>query len=86
MIRSMRSLLAFLVALFALVFAGTVAAADLSGITSKEAVTALRTTLSKGADAAVGSLGKADGFLGNPAVRIKLPEYLENSKGITDCP
>jgi len=61
MIRSMRSLLAFFVALFALVFTGTVAAADLSGITSKEAVTALRTTLSKGADAAVGSLGKADG-------------------------
>ena len=63
-------------------FFGVTQAADLSGITSKEAVSALRTTLSKGADAAVGSLGKADGFLGNPAVRIKLPEFLENSKGM----
>ncbi|MCR2747345.1 DUF4197 domain-containing protein [Limnobacter parvus] len=71
----------FLIAL-TLMYAGTVAANNLSGITSKEAVTALRTTLDKGADAAVGSLGKADGFLGNPAVRIKLPDYLENSKGM----
>ena len=63
-------------------FFGVVQAADLSGITSKEAVSALRTTLSKGADVAVGSLGKADGFLGNPAVRIKLPEFLEKSKGM----
>ena len=68
--------------LFALLLSPHAWAADLSGITSKEAVTALRTTLSKGADAAVGSLGKTDGFLGNPAVRIKLPEYLENSKGL----
>jgi len=62
MIRSMRSIFALFVTLFPVVFTGTVVAADLSGITSKEAVTALRTTLSKGADAAVGSLGKADGF------------------------
>lgn len=66
----------------ALLFAGVVAAADLSGITSKEAVAALRTTLNRGAEVAVGSLGKTDGFLGNPAVRIKLPDYLENSKGL----
>lgn len=69
-------------ALFVLMLSAGAVAADLSGITSKEAVTALRTTLNKGADAAVGSLGKPDGFLGNPAVRIKLPEYLENSKGL----
>jgi len=62
MIYLMRSLHALFVASLVLVFAGTVAAADLSGITSKEAVTALRTTLSKGADVAVGSLGKTDGF------------------------
>lgn len=71
-----------LLTLLALLFTGVVAAADLEGITSKEAVAALRTTLSKGAEVAVGSLGKTDGFLGNPAVRIKLPEYLENGKGL----
>ncbi|BET24535.1 uncharacterized protein DUF4197 [Limnobacter thiooxidans] len=61
---------------------GMASAADLSAITSKEAVTALRTTLTKGAEAAVGSLGKTDGFLGNPAARIQLPEFLAQSKGM----
>jgi hypothetical protein len=59
-----------------------VSAADLSGIGSKEAVTALRATLSKGAEAAIGTLGKPDGFLGNPAARIPLPEFLVQSKGM----
>jgi hypothetical protein len=78
----MTNLIRSLLLTIALLFSASAAIADLSSITSKEAVSALRTTLSKGADAAVGSLGKADGFLGNPAVRIKLPEYLENSKGL----
>jgi hypothetical protein len=55
---------------------------DLGNISSKEAVTALRSTLNQGADIAINSLGKTDGFLGNPTVRIKLPEYLEKSKNI----
>lgn len=70
------------VLLSTLLFSGSVFAADLSSISSKEAVSALRTTLNQGADVAVGSLGKPDGFLGNPAVRIKLPDFLENSKGL----
>jgi hypothetical protein len=83
MIRLTSSAVAGVVAWFVLAFtASAMATTSLSGISSQEAVSALRTTLSKGADAAVGSLGKADGFLGNPAVRIKLPEYLENSKGM----
>lgn len=77
----MLSFATLLAVLFVMVFNAPVAAADLSSISSKEAVTALRTTLDKGADAAVGRLGKTDGFLGNPAVRIKLPDYLANSKG-----
>lgn len=61
---------------------GFVFAADLSAFTSKEAVSALRSTLNKGVDVAVDKLGKSDGFLANPSVRIKLPEFLENSKGM----
>ncbi|HEX4855179.1 MAG TPA: DUF4197 domain-containing protein [Limnobacter sp.] len=57
-------------------------AADLSSLTSKEATGALRTTLARGADLAVANLGKSDGFLGNPAVRIKLPEALESNRGL----
>jgi hypothetical protein len=53
-----------------------------TAFTNSEAVNALRTTLTKGADVAVSSLGKDNGFLGNPAVRIPLPDFLENSKGM----
>ena len=34
----------------------------------------------RGADYAVSSLGKTDGFMGNPKVRIPLPGYLEKGK------
>lgn len=78
----MKKLIQTTLLLSGLAWSGLLLSADLSGISSKEAVSALRTTLDKGADAAVGSLGKADGFLGNPAVRIKLPDFLENSKGM----
>jgi hypothetical protein len=78
----MTTLFRTLLVLAALHFTGAASAADLSAISSKEAVTALRTTLTKGAEAAVGSLGKPDGFLGNPAARIQLPEFLAQSKGM----
>lgn len=78
----MKKLIKTLLLLAAINLTGTASAADLSAISSKEAVTALRTTLTKGAEAAVGSLGKTDGFLGNPAARIRLPEFLAQSKGM----
>lgn len=78
----MNYLLRTLLCLLALNLGGVAVAADLSAITSKEAVTALRATLTKGAEAAVGSLGKTDGFLGNPTARIQLPEFLAQSKGM----
>lgn len=76
----MTTLFRTLLVLAALHFTGAASAADLSAISSKEAVTALRTTLTKGAEAAVGSLGKPDGFLGNPAARIQLPEFWRKAK------
>lgn len=54
----------------------------LAGVSNTDAVAALRTTLAQGADLAVASLGRPDGFLGNPAARIRLPASLENSKGM----
>lgn len=56
-------------------------AADFSQISSKDAVSALRTTLDKGAEAAMANLGKPDGFLNNPQARIPLPAPLEKAKG-----
>jgi hypothetical protein len=52
---------------------------DLSGVTNVEASSGLKTALEKGALAAVALLGKPDGFLGNPKVRIPLPGYLEDA-------
>ena len=54
-------------------------ALSLSDLTDKDASQALRTALERGALAAVGLLGKPDGFLGNPRVRIPLPGFLEDA-------
>ena len=51
---------------------------DLNGVSNAEASTGLKFTLEKGAIAAVALLGRPDGFLGNPKVRIPLPGYLED--------
>ena len=51
---------------------------DLNGISNAEASTGLKVALEKGATAAVALLGRPDGFLGNPKVRIPLPGYLED--------
>ena len=52
---------------------------DLSGVTNAEAGSGLKTALEKGAVAAIALLGRPDGFLGNPKVRIPLPGYLEDA-------
>lgn len=52
---------------------------DLSNITNADASAGLKTALEQGAVAAVALLGKTDGFLGNPKVRIPLPGYLEDA-------
>jgi len=56
--------------------AQTAALDALSGITKQDQTTALRSALMQGAQAAVANLGKPDGFLGNPKVRIPLPGKL----------
>ncbi len=57
-------------------------ALSLSDLTDKDASAGLKAALEKGALAAVGLLGKPDGFLGNPAVRIPLPGYLEDAASL----
>ncbi|MDO9401317.1 MAG: DUF4197 domain-containing protein [Polaromonas sp.] len=54
-------------------------ALSLGDLTNAEASNGLKTALEKGALAAVALLGRADGFLGNPKVRIPLPGYLEDA-------
>lgn len=52
---------------------------DLADISNADASAGLKTALEQGAIAAVALLGKTDGFLGNPKVRIPLPGYLEDA-------
>ena len=54
-------------------------AVSLGNLTNAEAGSGLKTALEKGALMAVALLGKPDGFLGNPKVRIPLPGYLEDA-------
>lgn len=54
-------------------------ALSLSDLTNAEASQGLKLALEKGAVAAVDLLGKSDGFLGNPKVRIPLPGFLEDA-------
>ncbi len=48
-------------------------------LSDADAASGIRTALERGAVAAVGLLGRNDGFLGNPKVRIPLPGVLEDA-------
>ncbi|WP_284614697.1 DUF4197 domain-containing protein [Aquabacterium humicola] len=50
-----------------------------ASLTETDAVAGVRTALERGAVAAVSLLGRTDGFLGNPKVRIPLPPALEDA-------
>lgn len=54
-------------------------ALSLADVSGADASAGLKTALSRGAEAAVSLLGKSDGFLGNPLVRIPLPGQLEDA-------
>jgi hypothetical protein len=55
------------------------AAGGLLGLSSGERTDGLKAALSQATSVAVASLGKADGFMGNPEVRIPLPGKLEKA-------
>ncbi len=48
-------------------------------LSETDAAAGIRAALEKGASSAVGLLGRTDGFLGNPKVRIPLPGVLEDA-------
>jgi hypothetical protein len=67
---------AALLAFTALPAAPTAVAAGAGTVSDKDSVAALKTALGQGAERAVSTLGVADGFLGNPKVKIPLPPAL----------
>src|SRR5437868_7664105 len=65
---------------FALAFFVSSAHAQLDKITKQDATAALKAALEKGSTAAVANLGKVDGFLGNPQVKIPLPDSAQRAE------
>lgn len=68
---------------FAFILALTAAIAQagtLDAISSADASAGVKAALAKGADYAVASLGKNNGFLGNGQVKIPLPGYLQTAE------
>jgi uncharacterized protein DUF4197 len=63
-----------------IVTASAPALAQLEGITRQDANAALKAALEKGSLAAVATLGRTDGFLGNPRVRIPLPDSAQRAE------
>jgi len=57
-------------------------AARAAALTETDAAAGVRAALERGAVAAVGLLGRTDGFLGNPKVRIPLPGALDDAAGL----
>jgi len=58
------------------------AAAQLERISNRDAVAGLKAALEKGSQAAVATLGRTDGFLGDARVKIPLPESLRRAEGL----
>jgi hypothetical protein len=56
--------------------------AQLERLSNQDAAAGLRAALEKGSQAAVAALGRPDGFLGNPAVKIPLPESLQRADSL----
>ncbi|MBI4294080.1 MAG: DUF4197 domain-containing protein [Betaproteobacteria bacterium] len=57
-------------------------ALSLDELSNRDATGGLKEALTQGAAKAVGLLGRTDGFLGNPKVKIPLPDSLRQVEGI----
>ena len=55
-----------------------------AAVSEADAAAGIRAALERGAGAAVGELGRADGFLGNPKVRIPLPKALDSAAKLAE--
>ena len=75
----MRSVFILLAGMLLATAAHALSLADISG---KDAGGGLKEALTQGAGKAVEMLGKQDGFLGNPKVKIPLPESVQQIEGL----
>ena len=69
----------FTTAVFSWGSLGSVGVVRAAPFGENDAAAGIRTALQRGADTAVAQLGRTDGFLGNPQVRIALPHALQQA-------
>jgi len=77
-----RAVVISLFSLFTFMAMNASTAADLSGFTNQQSVVGLKDALQQGASNAVAILGKQDGFLANPKVKIPLPHALASAEKV----
>jgi uncharacterized protein DUF4197 len=70
----------FTAAMVTVPWLGAFAPVQAFSLSEADALSGVRVALEKGAASAVSLLGRADGFLGNPKVRIPLPGVLEDAQ------
>lgn len=63
---------------FSLVLGGQALAVGIDSLSNSDTASGLKEALARGAEIAVGQLGKKDGFLGDKRVRIPLPDSLRS--------
>ena len=61
---------------------GSISQVAESALSNDEVIGGLKQALEKGVDYAVDGLGKTDGFLGNPKVKIPMPDKLSQLEGL----
>jgi hypothetical protein len=72
-VRNILAMLGFVIAL-------PLAQADVANLTNSESIAGLKEALEKSSAAAIAQLGTANGFLGNPQVKIPLPGALKTAE------
>src|SRR5512139_591333 len=65
-----------------LVMSAWAGAQSLASLSSQDAVTGLKDALIQASNKTVAQLGAANGFLGNPQVKIPLPSPLDRATGL----
>lgn len=78
----MHRILALPAVVLALLLSPVAHALSLADISARDAGGGLKEALTQGAGKAVGLLGRTDGFLGNPKVKIPLPESVQKVEGL----
>jgi hypothetical protein len=68
--------------LTALLVSTVASAAGLDDITNRDAVNGLKQALTNGAQAAVAKLGKQDGFMNDPRIKIPLPPSMKRAEAV----